>query len=113
MAALAPLCLEAAGEGDQVARDILNTVVEELAESIRTLKDKLFATAGGTGGGNGAGEPAIVLVGGLMSSKNILNESLEAKINAMMPRCAVLYPECEAAQGAAILAQREAIQRQS
>ncbi len=114
MAALAPLCLEAAREGDSVAQDILRTVVGELAQSIDTLKGRLFGAAGAGGGHGGASAsvPPIVLVGGLMSSKNILSESLQAEIEALMPGCAVIYPECEAAQGAAILAQRQALQRQ-
>jgi len=99
IAALAPFCLQAASEGDEVAMDIVATAAHQLAHSISVLKRKLFEDIG-------AFVLPIVLVGGLMESENILVDLLEDKLRRDEPGCAIIHPTCDAAQGAAIMAQK-------
>ena len=100
MAALTPLCLQAAREGDQVAVEIAETAAHELSESVCTLMRKLF---------EGESAIPIVLVGGLMSSQNILVELLESKLRSAQPSSSIIHPACQAAEGAAVLAQKYAL----
>lgn len=91
--------MQAASEGDEVAMDIVATAAHQLAHSISVLKRKLFEDIG-------AFVLPIVLVGGLMESENILVDLLEDKLRRDEPSCAIIHPTCDAAQGAAIMAQK-------
>ena len=99
MASLAPLCLEAAEEGDPVAQEILEKCANNLAHTLCVLKSKLFKAAD---------SPPIVLVGGLMSSDNVMGKLLETKIRSLdaLKSSILVHPTCDAAMGAAALAQK-------
>ncbi|MCB9453721.1 MAG: hypothetical protein H6672_20010 [Anaerolineaceae bacterium] len=65
VAGLAPLVLDRAAVGDEVARSILDTAADELALLSRTLCDRLHLTA-----------PKIAFAGGLLQTPNPLSERL-------------------------------------
>ena len=75
----------------------MNFAAQEVSHTICTLKKKLFEEEDA---------PPVVLVGGLMSSENILVEVLESKLRSLHPKSSIIHPLCEAAEGAAVLAQK-------
>ena len=80
-----------------MAMEVVNLAVDEISHSIFALKKKLFKEDD---------TPPVVLVGGLMSSDNVLVELLERKLRSLHPRSSIIHPMCEAAEGAAVLAQK-------
>ena len=95
VAAIAPMVVRAAEEGDAVARDILRQAGERLSESLKAVVRGLGM----------AGEVfPVVLCGGVLRSGGIVRATVVAKLRQIAPRASAMDPLHDAAFGAAMLA---------
>ncbi|MCT7951166.1 ATPase [Ancylothrix sp. C2] len=97
IAGLAVVVGEAAAEGDVVANEIINDVVEELVLAVKVVGEKLFL------------EPEsfdVVTVGGVWRGMADLRENFVGKLAEIMPNARVIWAKNEPAFGAGLLAIR-------
>jgi len=95
IAALAPVVLETAQSGDEVAQGIVSTAARDLAYSAYTVARVLEFT----------GQPfEMAIVGGLAESGAYYRTLLDGAIHQRMPDCVIRKPELPPVLGAAILA---------
>ncbi|CAI9269340.1 unnamed protein product [Lactuca saligna] len=101
IAALVPVVVTCAEDGDDVANQILNDAVEELALTVKAVVHKL-----GLCGQDGSGEFPVVLVGGvLIPNKNWdIGQKVVDRLIKTYPGAFPVLPKVEPAVGAALLA---------
>lgn len=94
LASLAPLVLSAATSGDQVAEDILNEAVEQLAQLVATVRGRLTFEA-----------PApVAYVGGLFNAGEVVLTPLRAALGRLAPDVTLTAAETDPVAGACLLA---------
>ncbi len=92
IASLAPIAIEAAEKGDEVALEIAANAAIDLVNHVRAVLLKL-------------GTPLpLALLGGLLSTENILSGEVRRLIRREFPEIRILKPEHSSAVGAAFLA---------
>lgn len=97
VAAFARDVITAAREQDPTAQGLVRTSMQALARSIRAAA-----------AGFGAGRVPVVVVGGLMRSRDVLGPVLEQALAQVLPAARLQDPEGTPLDGAAWLAQQEA-----
>ena len=95
VAALAPLVIDAAHQGDEVALELLRQGASDLAQMVGTVADKLSFNRGSC---------ELALVGGLLNAGDIVLSPLRTAVRNRLPRCQILLAELPPASGAALLA---------
>ena len=95
IAALAPLVIEAALEGDAVALDLIHTGTQELADWVLAAAKRLGFTDGPV---------ELALVGGLFRAGDIYLQPLREAVLARLPQCRLTFPELPPVLGACVLA---------
>ncbi len=102
VAALAPVVLNAAANGDARANALVGIAVEELVLHVRTLATRLF--------GDDRASVPVALAGGLMQKGSLLRKRLEQRLRSAVPGAQVrqgdIVPCCGAVKWAAALARR-------
>lgn len=98
IAALAPLVLKAARQGDAAAVQIVTTGANELARAVEAVTHKLFP------GKN----PEIVLIGGLVEKAEDYRGYVEKAVHARLPKARFCAAELRPAIGALALAAEQA-----
>ncbi|KAM3211350.1 hypothetical protein ACQJBY_064866 [Aegilops geniculata] len=101
IAALVPVVVSAAEDGDKVANTILHDAVQELAESVVAVVRRLTLC-----GEDGKDQFPLVLVGGVLEGNkkwDISGEVIKC-ISKVFPGVCPIWPEVEPAIGAALLA---------
>ncbi|KAF3320560.1 N-acetyl-D-glucosamine kinase-like protein [Carex littledalei] len=101
IAALVPVVVSSAIEGDEVANKILHESVHELAESVTAVVRRLQLC-----GEDGKGRFPLVMVGGVLESNkkwDIGREVIKC-VSKVYPGVDPIHPEVEPAVGAALLA---------
>nr|GLL30075.1 N-acetyl-D-glucosamine kinase-like [Ipomoea trifida] len=101
IAAIVPVVVSCAEDGDAIANEILNAAVHELAISVRAVVQKLCLA-----GKDGNDSFPLVMVGGVLEANkkwNIGNEVTNSILKTY-PRASVIRPKVEPAVGAALLA---------
>ncbi|KAK8966897.1 hypothetical protein KSP40_PGU010450 [Platanthera guangdongensis] len=102
IAALVPVVVASAEDGDEVADEILHCSVRELSDSVKAVIRRL-----GLCGENGKSPFPLVMVGGVLEANNkkwnIGNEVIK-QILADYPGVSPIRPEVEPAVGAALVA---------
>ncbi|XP_047073709.1 N-acetyl-D-glucosamine kinase-like [Lolium rigidum] len=101
IAALVPVVVSAAEDGDEVANTILREAVQELADSVVAVVRRLALC-----GEDGKDQFPLVLVGGVLEGNkkwNISGEVIKC-ISKVFPGVHAIRPEVEPAVGAALLA---------
>lgn len=93
IAGLAPLVTDSALEGDQVARDLIEAGVEELARAVRAVASKLGMEA-----------PEISPTGGLASAGPVHREPFVRAVRRHLPEAKVVDPRLSPVHGAGLLA---------
>ncbi|KAI3511076.1 hypothetical protein L1887_18220 [Cichorium endivia] len=101
IAALVPVVVSCAEDGDGVANQILNEAVQELAVTVKAVVHKL-----GLSGADNSGEFPIVLVGGVLTdNKNWdIGQKVVNTLIKTYPGAFPVRPKVEPAVGAALLA---------
>ncbi|HEY9807841.1 MAG TPA: BadF/BadG/BcrA/BcrD ATPase family protein [Halomicronema sp.] len=97
IAGLAVVVGEAAAEGDGVANEIINEVVEELVLAVKVVGEKLFLVPESFD---------VVTVGGVWRGITDLREKFVGKLAEIMPNARVIWAKNEPAFGAGLLAIR-------
>uniref|UniRef100_A0A0D9XB43 N-acetyl-D-glucosamine kinase n=1 Tax=Leersia perrieri TaxID=77586 RepID=A0A0D9XB43_9ORYZ len=102
IAALVPVVVSSADDGDEVANKILHDSVQELADSVVAVVRRLTLC----GEGHGKDKFPLVLVGGVLEGNKKWNISGEVVrcISKVFPGVHPIRPEVEPAIGAALLA---------
>jgi N-acetylglucosamine kinase len=95
VASIAPLVIECAQQGDQVAQDILREAGRRLACSVGAVVKQLTM---------GDEDFDLVLSGGLLTGGSKLWPIVAAAVGEIAPRAAAVAPRHDAATGAALLA---------
>jgi N-acetylglucosamine kinase len=95
IAALAPLVMEAARDGDEVALALIR-------EGAQALADCVFAVARRLGFVGAA--PEVALVGGLLQAGDIFLQPLQQAIQDRLPHARLTFPEMPPVLGACLLA---------
>lgn len=95
VATLAPLVIQAARQGDEVALDLLRQGACDLAQMVGAVADKLRFLGGSC---------ELALVGGLFNAGDLVLSPLHIAIQNRLPDCRVSFPELSPASGAALLA---------
>lgn len=98
IAALAPVVLRVADQGDQRASTLSAMAAEELVLHVRTLARRLFLD-------ERAALP-VALTGGLLERRSLLRKLVEHRLRSAVPGATVLREEVDAARGAVRLARR-------
>jgi N-acetylglucosamine kinase-like BadF-type ATPase len=93
----APLVIEAAEEGDTVAKDLIDKTVGELGKAISAVVKRLKLENEYN---------RVVIIGGLFESK-YFRAVFEGYVTALLKRCRIVKPLVSAAVGAAIMAKGE------
>ncbi|XP_059666487.1 uncharacterized protein LOC132312221 [Cornus florida] len=101
IAALVPIVVSCAEAGDQIANNILNDAVQELALSVKAVVQRLCL-----GGKDGNGSFPIVMVGGVLeaNSKWDIGKEVADCVQKIYPGACPIRPKVEPAVGAALLA---------
>lgn len=95
IAALAPLVTEAAREGDEVARTMIQEGAQALAGYVVAVSQRLgFVDAA----------PEVALVGGLIQAGDIFLQPLRQAIQERLPQARPTFPEMPPVLGACLLA---------
>lgn len=93
IAQLAPMVIDAAQSGDNVAQQLIQQAVDELAECVLAVAQRLEL-----------GEACeLVLVGGLMSATETFVAPLMEAVTRRLPACKIQYPELPPELGACLL----------
>jgi glucosamine kinase len=95
IAALAPLVIEVAADGDTVAHEIIARGVDELASMVKTVAEKLDFLPG---------KVLVSVTGSVAHSGPIYKEPLYAGIRRRMPPAQIVEPKLSSVLGAALLA---------
>lgn len=95
IAGLAVVVGEAAAEGDLVANEIINEVVEELVLGVKVVGEELFLVSESFD---------VVTVGGVWRGMTNLREKFVGKLAEIMPNGRVIWAKNEPAFGAGLLA---------
>lgn len=95
VASLAPLVIQAAQQGDEVALDLLRQGASDLAQIVSAVADKLHYSGG---------RCELALVGGLFNAGDVVLSPLHVAIQNRLPDCRILFAELPPASGAALLA---------
>jgi glucosamine kinase len=98
VAALAPVVLRTAENGDKRANTIAAIAAEELVLHVRTLARRLF-------GDERAAIP-VALTGGLLSRGTLIRKLVEHRLKSAVPGAVVHHDEVDAARGAVKLARK-------
>jgi N-acetylglucosamine kinase-like BadF-type ATPase len=98
VAALAPLVIMAARQGDKIALDLLHQGASDLAEMVGAVANKL-----GFAGQNSE----LALVGGLFNAGDVIVAPLYTAIQNRLPDCRIIFAELPPASGAALLALKQ------
>jgi len=95
IASLAPMVIDAANQGDEVALTILRNGAHELSLNVKSVADRLHFT-----------EPpfCLTIVGGLGEAPGIYRQLLCEAILREVPGCAILEPKLPPVLGALLLA---------
>ncbi|KAL7131170.1 hypothetical protein ABFS83_13G180400 [Erythranthe nasuta] len=101
IAALVPLVVSCAEAGDQVADEILNNSVQELALSVKAVVQRLHLA-----GEDGNGSFPVVLVGGVLEANKRwdIGKEVTSSILKAYPGAFPIRPKVEPAVGAALFA---------
>ncbi len=92
---LAPLVFDAADRGDQVARDLVCKLADEIAVMAAAIIRRLDLTATAV---------PVILGGGVLAARNpLLIDTITAQIAAVAPACTVRVIEAAPVAGAALL----------
>jgi N-acetylglucosamine kinase-like BadF-type ATPase len=94
VAALAPLVMDAAREGDSSALDLLRQGAQDLADCVAAVARRL----------NLGDTPSLALVGGLFRAGETLSALLREAVLARLPGCQMQEPELPPVLGACLLA---------
>lgn len=92
IASLAPIVIQAAAEGDEVAAEITTQAAVELFEHVRAILPQLKTTV------------PLVLAGSVLSSQNLVSQKVREMIGNDLPNIKIQEPEYPPAVGAALLA---------
>ena len=92
IASLAPVVIEAAENGDEVADGILSISAEDLCDHVAAILPQLDAPI------------PLVLGGSLLDSRNILSQKVRLNIQTRFPNLKIQEPNHPPAVGAALLA---------
>lgn len=92
IASLAPLVIQAAGDGDEIAAHIVAHAANELSDHVRGILPKLKTTV------------PIVLAGSILSTDNSLSRKVRQLIQENFPNLTIQDAEHSPAFGAALLA---------
>lgn len=98
IAALAPLVIEAARDGDKIAGGLLRQSANDLADCVAAVARKLDLGKA----------PELVLVGGLLRAGEIFVSLLREAVLVRLPGCRIQWPELPPALGACLLALQQA-----
>lgn len=93
IAALAPLVTEAALDGDEVARGLIEAGVEELALAVQAVASKLDMS-----------DPEVSPTGGLAAAGPVHREPFERAVRRRLPGARVVDPRLSPVHGAGLLA---------
>lgn len=96
IAALAPVVLEAAADGDEVAGEILADAADELVAAILAVYRRLHFGS----------EVTVVASGGLFRRTDELYQRLRRALGPLLPQATCVLPEVEPVVGACYLARR-------
>lgn len=99
MAALGPVVVEAARNGDGVAASLLQRGAEEVADCIWAVARRLHMDSGPC---------EVCLVGGLIQAGGVVTERMEHAIQARLPHAVVRLAELPPVLGAGLLALQQA-----
>ncbi|MFQ5945067.1 MAG: N-acetylglucosamine kinase [Anaerolineae bacterium] len=97
VAAMAPLVMDAAQDGDKVARALIRRGAEELAMCVMAVAERL---------GFADGPSELATVGGLFEAGDVFAEPFRSAVVARLPRCHVIPAELPPVLGACMLAMR-------
>ncbi len=92
IASAAPIVIEAAEKGDDVALEIVNVSTDDLTLHISAILGKI------------EGLTPLVLAGSILSSANMFSQTFRKKMADRFPRVKIMDPEYPPAVGAALLA---------
>jgi N-acetylglucosamine kinase-like BadF-type ATPase len=95
IAALAPLVIDAARDGDQVAEGLIEQGAQALAECVLAVARRLGFTDGPC---------ELALVGGLFRAGDIFTQPLKGAIWQRLPHCRIIPAEAPPVLGACVLA---------
>lgn len=99
IAALAPLVMQAALEGDPAARSLIEQGTRDLADCVLAVARQL-----GFSGQNSDRVTEIALIGGLLKAGEIFTSALERSISTLIPTARILPAELPPVSGACLLA---------
>lgn len=101
IAALVPVVVSSAEDGDEIASKILHEAVQELADSVKAVVQRL-----GLCGKDGKASFPLVLVGGVLKANKSWDVGKEVVdcISKVYPGVHPIHPEVEPAVGAAMVA---------
>mmetsp|Transcript_21408 Transcript_21408/g.29735 ORF Transcript_21408/g.29735 Transcript_21408/m.29735 type:complete len:328 (+) Transcript_21408:95-1078(+) len=102
VAALAPVVIQAAREGDEVAGKIINDGVEQLCDSVEAAAASLFEGASGLY--SSTARFTLVLVGGLIQDGGFITQRLKLRLSERIPAADPVHPMVSPAVGAALIA---------
>lgn len=94
VAALAPLVIEAAGEGDDVALELIDRGAQELAECVLAVAKRLGFTTGPC---------ELAMVGGLFRAGDIFVQPFKKAVLTPLPHCRLMPAELPPVLGAGVL----------
>lgn len=100
IAALAPVVLRTAENGDQRANTLVALAAEELVLHVRTLARRLF--------GDERAAVAVAMTGGLLGRGSSMRKLVEHRLRSSVPGAVVHHDDVDAARGAVKLALRGA-----
>lgn len=100
IAALVPAVISSAESGDEIANKILHNSVQELADSVKAVVQRL-----GLCGKDGKQSFPLVMVGGVLANKGWdITQEIINKVSVVFPGVQPIRPEVEPAIGAAMVA---------
>ncbi len=95
VAALAPLVIEAAAEGDRKAQALIEQGCHDLAECVGAVAHELEMDLVGV---------EVALVGGLFTAGDVFRRPFTEAVNCVLPECKLMTAELSPVLGACILA---------
>lgn len=95
IAALSPLVIDAAQEGDPVSLTLIQRGTQDLADCVLAVAERL---------GLADGPCELVLVGGLFQAGDIFVQPLREAVLERLPECRITFPELPPVLGACLLA---------
>ncbi|CAK9161571.1 unnamed protein product [Ilex paraguariensis] len=101
IAALVPIVVSCAEAGDPIANEILNDAVQELAQSVKAVVQRLCLA-----GEDGMGSFPVVMVGGVLEANKRwdIGKEVTDSVLKTYPGACPIRPEVEPAVGAALVA---------